>query len=37
MLVAVLEGFDLIILESLDKSLEYVCDGIPIQQKKVHV
>ena len=31
-----LEGFDLIIFENLDKSLEYVCDGIPIQQNEVH-
>ena len=29
-----LEGFDLIISENLDKSLEYVCNGIPIQQNK---
>ena len=32
-----LEGFDLIIFENLDKSLEYVYHGIPIQQNKVHV
>ena len=29
-----LRGFDLIIFENLDKSLEYVGDGIPIQQFK---
>ena len=29
-----LEGFDLIIFENLDKSLEFVCDEMPIQQFK---
>ena len=32
-----LDEFDLIIFENLDKSLEYVCNEIPIQQNKVHV
>ena len=32
-----LEGFAMIIFENLDKSLEYVYHGIPIQQNKVHV
>ena len=32
-----LRGFDLIIFENLDISLEYMCDRIPIQQNGVHV
>ena len=32
-----LEGFDMIIFEDLEKSLEYVSDRVPIQQNNVHV
>ena len=31
-----LEGFDLIIFENLDKSLEFVCDEMPIQQLRTY-
>ena len=31
------EKFDLIIFKNLDKSMEYVFDGVLIQQSKVHV
>ena len=32
-----LEGFNMIIFEKIDKFLEYVYDGVPVQQNKVHV